>query len=50
MRATTDPDYFVYEVRVRDRDVWHWFTFYVNDRIEPGLLLVEDLEHRSSRG
>jgi len=49
-RDATDPVYFEYEVRVRDGGFWHWFTFYVNDRAEPGLLIVEDLEHRYSRG
>ena len=49
-RDPTDLDYFTYKVRFHDRDRWHWFTFYVNDRVEPGLLIVEDLEHRSSGG
>ncbi len=48
-RNATDPVYFEYEVRVRDRGSWHWFTFYVNDQAEPGSLLVEDLVHESSR-
>jgi hypothetical protein len=48
-RDPIDPDYFLYKVRVRDRGVWHHFTFSVQDKVEGGLLYVADLVHLTSR-
>ena len=44
-RDLTDPDYFIYEVRVYDRGVWHYFTFSVQDEVKRGLLTVADFSH-----
>lgn len=44
-RYGPDRDYFLYPVGFWDKGVWHLFTFYVNDAVEPGLLVVEDVEH-----
>jgi hypothetical protein len=43
-----DPAYFLYPARLRDRGVWHRCLFYVNDAVEPGLLVVEDMDHEVS--
>ena len=45
-RYVHDPDCFLYPVSFRDKGVWRRFLFYVNDAVEPGLLVVEDVEHK----
>jgi hypothetical protein len=42
-----EEDSFTYEVHVLDGDRRHRLTFHVNDRMAPGLLLIEALVHRS---
>jgi hypothetical protein len=44
-RAAHAPDCFVYRVAFWDRGVWHRFVFHVNDSVQPGLLVVEDMAH-----
>ena len=45
VRDPSDPDYFLYAVRNYDKGAWHHYIFYVNDAQEPGVLIVEDMEH-----
>ena len=44
-RYPHDPEFFVYCVGFWDRGVWHRFDFLVNDSVQRGLLLVEDVDH-----
>lgn len=44
-RYAHDPDYFTYPVGFMDQGEWRRFVFYVNDAIESGLLVVEDVDH-----
>ncbi len=46
-RYAHDPDCFRYPVGFRDRGAWLRFVFYVNDTVEAGVLVVEDVEHES---
>jgi hypothetical protein len=46
-RAAHAPDCFVYWVGFWDRGVWHRFTFIVNDSLQPGVLVVEEMRHKA---
>jgi hypothetical protein len=43
-RYVYDPNCFVYPISFRDRGEWRRFDFYVNDVVEPGLLVAEDVD------
>lgn len=45
-RYAYDPDCFLYPVSFRDKGAWRRFIFYVNDAVEPGSLVVEDMEYK----
>ena len=45
-RYAYDPDCFLYSVSFRDKGAWRRFVFYVNDAVEPGSLVVEDVEYK----
>ena len=44
-RHADDPEYFTHPVGFLDQGAWRRFFFYVNDTIETGLLVVEDVGH-----
>ena len=44
-RASHAPDCFIYPVGFWDNGAWHRFVFTVNDSVQPGLLVVEAMDH-----
>jgi hypothetical protein len=42
-RYVHDPDCFLYTVNFPDKGVWLRLLFYVNDVVEPGTLVAEDV-------
>lgn len=45
-RYAHDPNCFLYPVSFLDKGAWQRFTFYVNDVVTPGLLVVEDVDYK----
>jgi hypothetical protein len=44
IRYAHDAECFLYPISFRDKGEWRRFVFYVNDIVEPGLLVAEDVD------
>jgi hypothetical protein len=49
-RYPHDPDFFLYRVGFSDREIWHQFEFFINDKVRPNLLIAEDVDHETRPG